>query len=102
MISRFPVFSQYDIRHHRSVKDAKALRIPAKRNITVSQQQEVAKKEVRNFDWIVAEFEIRVVVSVSVLLFSMGMLATQRGDPGMYLPLLTSVLGYWTPSPTKK
>jgi hypothetical protein len=55
-----------------------------------------------NFDFEITEFEVRVAMSASVLLFSMGMLATHRGDPSMYLPLITSVIGYWTPSPTKK
>jgi hypothetical protein len=30
------------------------------------------------------------------------MLATHRGEPGVYMPLITSVVGYWTPSPSKK
>jgi hypothetical protein len=55
-----------------------------------------------NFDRDITEFEVKVGISVSVLLFSMGMLATKRGDPGMYLPVITSIIGYWTPSPTKK
>jgi hypothetical protein len=55
-----------------------------------------------NFDRDITEFEVKVGISVSVLLFSMGMLATRRGDPGMYLPVITSIIGYWTPSPTKK
>ena len=55
-----------------------------------------------NFDLEITEFEIRVAMSASVMLFSMAMLATRRGDPGMYLPLITGIVSYWTPSPTKK
>ena len=55
-----------------------------------------------NFDLEITEFEIRVAMSASVLIFSMGMLAARRGDPGMYLPLITGIVSYWTPSPTKK
>lgn len=54
------------------------------------------------FDFEVTEFEVRVIISASVLLFSMGMLATHRGEPGVYMPLITSIIGYWTPSPSKK
>ncbi|AGE49857.1 hypothetical protein PBCVCVM1_541R [Paramecium bursaria Chlorella virus CVM-1] len=54
------------------------------------------------FDLEVTEFEVRVIISASVLLFSMGMLATHRGEPGVYMPLITSIIGYWTPSPSKK
>ena len=54
------------------------------------------------FDFEVTEFEVRVIMSASVLMFSMGMLATHRGEPGVYMPLITSIIGYWTPSPSKK
>ena len=54
------------------------------------------------FDFEVTEFEVRVIISASVLMFSMAMLATHRGEPGVYMPLITSVIGYWTPSPSKK
>ena len=54
------------------------------------------------FDFEVTEFEVRVLISASVLLFSMGMLATHRGEPGVYMPLITSVVGYWAPAPSKK
>jgi len=54
------------------------------------------------FDFEVTEFEVRVIMSASVLMFSMAMLATHRGEPGVYMPLITSVIGYWTPSPSKK
>lgn len=53
------------------------------------------------FDLEITEFEVRVAFSTSVLAFSMAMLATKRGDPGLYLPLITSVIAYWTPSPSK-
>lgn len=81
--------------HRRDVKTCKhSIKTP----VVVSQPLE---KKV-NFDREITEFEIRVAMSTSVMLFSMGMLATRRGDPGMYLPLITSVIGYWTPSPIKK
>ena len=98
MLSRFSIFSQHGIRPP-GAKDVKAPHIPQKRHIVAPQ---VLERKTINFDWNVTEFEIRVAVSASILIFSMGMLATQRGEPGMYLPLITSVLGYWTPSPTKK
>jgi len=69
-----------------------------KRQIIIPQPLE--KKVI--FDREITEFEVRVAISTSVLVFSMGMLVTKRGDPGMYLPIITSILGYWTPSPTKK
>ena len=79
-------------------KDVKTIKHTAKPRVVIPQPIE---KKV-NFDLEITEFEIRVAMSASVMLFSMAMLATKRGDPGMYLPLITSILGYWTPSPTKK
>ena len=84
--------------HTRHTKDVKTIKHTIKPRVVAPQPLE---KKV-NFDLEITEFEIRVAMSASVLVFSMGMLATRRGDPGMYLPLITSILGYWTPSPTKK
>lgn len=61
--------------------------------------QVLEKKVVQHLD--ITEFEVRVFFSTSILAFSMAMLITKRGDPGVYMPLITSVLGYWTPSPSK-
>jgi hypothetical protein len=93
MLSRFriPQIQPY----HK--KDVKRVKTPVKLRAIVPQPLE---KRV-NFDHEITEFEVKVGISASVLLFSMGMLATKRGDPGMYLPLITSIIGYWTPSPTK-
>ena len=79
-------------------KDVKTMKHTVKPRVVIPQPIE---KKV-NFDLEITEFEIRVAMSASVMLFSMGMLATRRGDPGMYLPLITSIIGYWTPSPKKK
>ncbi|APC25822.1 hypothetical protein BST79_gp309 [Only Syngen Nebraska virus 5] len=59
------------------------------------------EKKVFNFDNQITEFEIQAVFSGSVLFFSMAMLITKKGDPSVYLPLITSVLGFWAPSPKK-
>ncbi|AGE53500.1 hypothetical protein ATCVGM07011_341L [Acanthocystis turfacea Chlorella virus GM0701.1] len=61
--------------------------------------QPLEKKVV--WDHEITEFEVRVIFSTSILAFSMAMLATKRGDPSVYMPLITSVIGYWTPSPTR-
>lgn len=58
------------------------------------------EKKIR-FDREITEFEIQTIFSASVMTFSMVMLATKRGEAGVYLPLITSILGYWIPSPKK-
>ncbi len=94
MLSRF----KFQKIHTCNKRDVKQVKFPMKTRIIVPQPLE---KKI-NFDRDITEFEVKVGISVSVLLFSMGMLATRRGDPGMYLPVITSIIGYWTPSPTKK
>ena len=66
---------------------------------TVAQQP--IEKKVVNFDIQIAEFELQALFSGSVLFFSMAMLLTKRGDPSVYLPLITSICGLWAPSPKK-
>ena len=94
------MMSRFKIPHIHTgyTKDVRTIKHTAKPRVVIPQPIE---KKV-NFDLEITEFEIRVAMSASALIFSMGMLATKRGDPGMYLPLITSILGYWTPSPTKK
>ena len=84
--------------HACHTKDVKTIKHTVKPRVVIPQPLE---KKV-NFDLEITEFEIRVAMSASVMLFSMTMLATKRGDPGMYLPLITGIVSYWTPSPTKK
>ncbi|AGE51648.1 hypothetical protein PBCVCviKI_650R [Paramecium bursaria Chlorella virus CviKI] len=66
---------------------------------TVAQQP--LEQKIINFDRQITEFEIQAFFSGSVLFFSMAMLLTKRGDPSVYLPLITSICGLWTPSPKK-
>lgn len=94
MLSRFKLPQIYTC-HKRDVNKVKH---PVKPRAIVSQPIE----NKINFDHEITEFEVRVTMSAGVMLFSMAMLATKRGDPGMYLPLITSIIGYWTPSPTKE
>jgi hypothetical protein len=95
MLSRFKIPHI----HTCHTKDVKKNKHSIKPRFIVSQPLEEKKV---NFDLEITEFEVKVAMSASVMIFSMGMLATRRGDPGMYLPLITSVIGYWTPSPKKK
>lgn len=59
------------------------------------------ENKVINFDRQISEFEIQAMFSGSILLFSMVMLLTERGESSTYLPLITSVCGLWAPSPRK-
>ena len=46
-------------------------------------------------------FSTQIFVSCSTLSFSMFMLYIGK-DPGIYLPIVTAVLGSWMPSPIGK
>lgn len=43
-------------------------------------------------------FGVQCGFSFTVLMFCIGMLATNK-DPTYYLPVLTSIIGYWLPAP---
>lgn len=43
-------------------------------------------------------FGVQCGFSFTVLMFCIGMLATNK-DPTYYLPILTSIIGYWLPAP---
>lgn len=84
--------------HTCHTKDVKPIKHTVRPRVVAPQPLE--KKVI--FDREITEFEVRVAMSASVLIFSMGMLATRRGDPGVYLPVITSIIGYWAPAPKKK
>ena len=44
-------------------------------------------------------FRVQAGFSFSVLVFCMVMLATNK-NPTYYLPIMTSIIGYWLPSPS--
>lgn len=44
-------------------------------------------------------FYVQVIVSLLVLVFSMGMLITDKGDTNAYYVMLSSTLAYWLPAP---
>lgn len=43
-------------------------------------------------------FAVQCGFSLTTMLFCIGMLATDK-DPTYYLPILTSIIGYWLPAP---
>lgn len=45
-------------------------------------------------------FWVQTGISVSVIGFCIGMLASGQ-DTGTYLPVLTGIVGYWLPAPTR-
>lgn len=46
-------------------------------------------------------FFVQVAVSATAMAFSITMLTLQR-DPAVYLPILTGIVGFWTPNPKLK
>ena len=45
------------------------------------------------------KFGAQVVISGVVIAFSLAMTATHPGTEGVYIPIVTSILGFWIPSP---
>lgn len=48
-------------------------------------------------DWM--KFGAQVTVTITALAFSLIMTATHPGSEGIYIPIMTGILGYWLPSP---
>lgn len=46
-------------------------------------------------------FCVQSTISITVLVFCIYQLIDRR-DPGVYLPVLTGILGYWLPSPNSR
>lgn len=46
-------------------------------------------------------FQVQAVFSFTTMMFCIGMLASNK-DPTYYLPVLTSIIGYWLPSPRQR
>lgn len=46
-------------------------------------------------------FQVQAVFSFTTMVFCIGMLASNK-DPTYYLPVLTSIIGYWLPSPRQR
>lgn len=44
-------------------------------------------------------FAIQAFLSFTVIMFCIGMLAAHNDTSSYYLPILTSILGYWLPAP---
>lgn len=45
-------------------------------------------------------FKVQLAMSCAGLALCAGMLATGR-DPALYLPVVTSIVGYWMPAPRR-
>lgn len=50
---------------------------------------------------LVSVFAVQSFVTTLVLTFCIGMLA-RGADPGVYLPVLTGITGFWFPSPLQQ
>jgi hypothetical protein len=46
-------------------------------------------------------FTAQIMISMSTLSFAMMMLYVGK-EPGVYLPIVTGIMGYWLPQPTQE
>ena len=44
-------------------------------------------------------FAMQIIASVAGLGLGVSMLASGRGDPAVYLPIVAGIVGYWLPAP---
>lgn len=45
------------------------------------------------------KFAFQAILSLTVMGFCIGMLASKTGSAEVYLPLVTAIIGFWLPSP---
>lgn len=57
------------------------------------------KLAARRFGALGGAFGMQAAVSAAGLALGVGMLASGRGDTAIYLPVVTSIIGYWLPAP---
>jgi hypothetical protein len=50
----------------------------------------------------IIKFSAQILISASVLVFSMCMIAFGNGSTDIYLPLMSGIVGYWLPQPSLK
>jgi len=78
-------------------EDAYTLTLVTNGKIPYDEYQELISDR-RDYKSRVCRFGFQAIISGSVSAFAMGMLISGH-DAGVYLPILTGIIGYWLPSP---
>ena len=80
-----------------SYEDAYTLDLVTKQKIPYDEYQELVADR-RNHHSRMTRFAVQVAISGTVMAFTIAMLAVGKPE-GVYLPVLTGILGYWLPAP---
>ena len=80
-----------------SYEDAYTLDLVTKNKIPYDEYQELITDR-RNHQSRMMRFVIQVAITGAVTAFTISMLAMGKPE-GVYLPVLTGILGYWLPAP---
>jgi hypothetical protein len=80
-----------------SYEDAYTLDLVTKNKIPYDEYQELITDR-RNHHSRMMRFAVQVGISGTVMAFTIAMMAIGKSE-GVYLPVLTGILGYWLPSP---
>lgn len=78
-------------------EDACVLELVAKNKLPFDEYQELISDR-RNFNGRTSKFIVQVALTMSITAFTITMLALGKPE-GVYLPVLTGLIGYWLPSP---
>ena len=90
---------QYDLLEEGRLtyEDAYTLDLVTKNKIPYDEYQELVTDR-RNHHSRMMRFAVQVGISGTIAAFTISMLAIGKPE-GVYLPVLTSILGYWLPAP---
>jgi hypothetical protein len=80
-----------------SYEDAYTLDLVTKNKIPYDEYQELVTDK-RNHQSRMLRFGVQVWISGAVMAFTIAMLSIGKPE-GVYLPVLTGILGYWLPAP---
>ena len=80
-----------------SYEDAYTLDLVTKNKIPYDEYQELITDR-RNHHSRMMRFVVQVAITGTITAFTMSMLAIGKPE-GVYLPVLTGILGYWLPAP---
>ncbi|AGE50095.1 hypothetical protein ATCVCanal1_191L [Acanthocystis turfacea Chlorella virus Canal-1] len=76
------------------------VKLPRKEKVRIDNSA-TCNDDIHNYNSLTARFYMQAGLTSVVSIFCITMMAV-KGNEGIYLPVLTGILGYWLPSPDSR
>ena len=76
--------------------------IPGKEIVSAQGAGHICAEDEHNYSSLRYRFWVQVGITSAVSVFCITMMATNSDKEGIYLPVLTGIMGYWLPSPDSR